>query len=64
LAGVTIEYRESKIRQITFSIRFDSSKLVSLTDSDAELDEMIQAVQRKSVALRDEVEAELRKISR
>jgi hypothetical protein len=61
---VTIEYRESKIRQITFSIRFDSSKLVSLTDSDAELDEMIQAVQRKSVALRDEVEAELRKISR
>lgn len=61
---MTIEYRESKIRQITFSIRFDSSKLVSLTDSDAELDEMIQAVQRKSVALRDEVEAELRKISR
>ena len=62
LAGVTIEYRESKIRQI-ISIRFDASKLVSLTDSDAKLDEMIQVVQRRSLALRDEVESELRKIS-
>jgi len=34
--------------------------LVSLTDSDAKLDEMIQAVQRRSLALRDEVESELR----
>jgi hypothetical protein len=60
LAGVNIEYRENKIRQIAFSIRFDPSKLVSLTDSDAKLDEMIQAVQRRSLALRDEVESELR----
>jgi len=50
LAGVTIEYRENKIRQIAFSIRFDPSKLVSLTDSDDKLDEMIQAVQRRSLA--------------
>jgi hypothetical protein len=64
LAGVTIEYRESKIRQITFSIWFDASKLVSLTDSDAKLDEMIQVVQRKSLALRDEVGSELKKISK
>jgi hypothetical protein len=56
LAGVNIEYRENKIRQIAFSIRFDPSKLVSLTDSDAKLDEMIQAVQRRSLALREEVE--------
>jgi hypothetical protein len=44
LAGVTIEYRENKMRQVAFSIRFDPSKLVSLTDSGAMLDEMIQAV--------------------
>jgi hypothetical protein len=55
LAGVTIEYRENKMRQVAFSIRFDPSKLVSLTDSGAMLDEMIQAVQRTSLALRDEV---------
>src|SRR5215813_2255361 len=61
LASATIEYRENKIRQVAFSIRFDPSKLVSLTDSDAKLDEMIQAVQRRSLALRDEVESELRK---
>ena len=60
LAGVTIEYRENKICQIAFSVRFDPSNLVSLTDSDAKLDEMIQAVQRRSLALRDEVESELR----
>ena len=57
LAGVTNEYRENKIRQIAFSIRFDPSKLVSLTDSDAKLDEMIQAVQRTSLALQNEVES-------
>jgi hypothetical protein len=55
LAGVTIEYRENKMRQVAFSIRFDPSKLVSPSDSDAMLDEMIQAVQRTSLALRDEV---------
>jgi len=60
LTGVTIECRENKIRQIAFNIRFDPSKLVSLTDSDAKLDEMIQSVQRRSQALRDEVESELR----
>jgi hypothetical protein len=60
LAGVNIEYRENKIRQIAFSIQFDPSKLVSLTDSDAKIDEMIQAVQHRSLALRDEVESELR----
>jgi hypothetical protein len=60
LAGATIEYRENKIRQVAFSIRFDTSQLVSLTDSSARLDEMIHAVQRKSLALRDEVESELR----
>src|SRR5215472_18117303 len=61
LASATIEYRENKIRQVAFSIRLDPSKLVSLTDSDAKRDEMIQAVQRRSLALRDEVESELRK---
>src|SRR5713226_9443505 len=60
LAAVTIEYRENKICQIASSVRFDPSNLVSLTDSDAKLDEMIQAVQRRSRALRDEVESELR----
>lgn len=63
LASATIEYRENKIRQVAFSIRFDPSKLVSLTESDAELEEMIQAVQRRSLALRGEVESELGKIS-
>jgi hypothetical protein len=60
LAGATIEYRANKIRQVAFNIRCDPSKLVSLTDSDAELDEMIHTVQRKSLTLRDEVESELR----
>jgi len=60
LAGATIEYRANKIRQVAFSIRCDPSKLASLTDSDAELDEMIHTVQRKSLRLRDEVESELR----
>jgi hypothetical protein len=50
LAGVNIEYRENKIRQIAFCIQFDPSKLVSLTDSDAKIDEMIQAVQHRSLA--------------
>jgi hypothetical protein len=60
LAGASIEYREHKIRQVAFNIRFDLSKLVSLTDSDDKRDEMIHAVQRKSLALRYEVESELR----
>ena len=60
LASATIEYRENKIRQVALSIQFDPSRLVALTDSDAKLDEMIQAVQRRSLALRDEVESELR----
>ena len=60
LAGTTIEYRENKIRQVAFSIQLDPSKLVSLTNSDAKVDEMIQTVQRESLALRDEVESELR----
>jgi hypothetical protein len=60
LAAVTIEYRENKMGQVAFSIRLDTSKLVSVTDSDAKIDEMIHAVQRKSLALQDEVESELR----
>jgi len=60
LAAITIEYRENKIAQIAFRIRFDTSKLVSLTDSDAKIDEMIHTVQHKSLALRGEVESELR----
>jgi len=60
LAGTTIEYRENKIRQVALSIQLDPSKLVSLTNSDAKVDEMIQTVQRESLALRDEVESELR----
>jgi len=60
LANATIEYRENKICQVAFNIRFDPSKLVSLTDSDDKLDEIINAVQRKSLALRYEVESELR----
>ena len=42
------------------SIQLDPSKLVSLTNSDAKVDEMIQTVQRESLALRDEVESELK----
>ena len=60
LAGVTIEYRENRIRQIAFNIRFDPANLVSLTDADAKIDEMIQAVERRSLALLVEVKAELR----
>jgi len=60
LAGVTIEYRENRIRQIAFNIRFDPANLVSLTDADAKIDEMIQAVERRSLALLIEVKAELR----
>ena len=58
LAAVTIECRENKIGQVAFSIRFDTSDLVSLADSDAKIDETIHAVQRKSLALRDKVESE------
>jgi len=60
LSDTGIEYRANKIRQVTFSVRCDPSKLVALADSDAELDEMIHAVQRKSLTLRDEVESEFR----
>jgi hypothetical protein len=60
LAGVTIEYRENQIRQITFNIRFDPANLASLTNSDAKIDDMIQAVERRSQALQIEVKAELK----
>jgi len=60
LAGVTIEYRENRIRQIAFNIRFDPANLVSLTDADAKIDEMIQAVERRSLALVVDAKAELR----
>jgi len=61
LAGVTIEYRENQIRQIAFNIRLDPANLVSLTDSDAKIDDRIQAVERRSLALQMEVKAELRR---
>jgi hypothetical protein len=60
LAGVTIEYRENQIRQIAFNIRFDPANLASLTNSDAKIDDMIQAVERRSLALQIEVKAELK----
>jgi hypothetical protein len=60
LAGVTIEYRENKIRQIAFNIRFDPANLVSLRESDAKIDEMIQDVERRSLALLVDTKAELR----
>ena len=60
LAGVTIEYRENKIRQIAFNIRFDPANLVSLREPDAKIDEMIQAVERRSLALLVDAKAELR----
>jgi hypothetical protein len=53
----TIEYRS---RQIAFNIRFDPANLVSLWESDAKIDEMIQAVERRSLALLAEAKAELR----
>jgi hypothetical protein len=60
LAGLTIEYRENQIRQIAFNIRFDPANLASLTNSDAKIDDMIQAVERRSLALQIEVKAELK----
>ena len=61
LAGITVEYRGNPIRQIAFNIRFDPAYLVSLTDSDAKIDEMIQAVEHRSLALRIELKAERQK---
>lgn len=58
LAGVTVEYRENPIRQIAFNIRFDPAYLVSLTESDAKIDDMIQAVEQRSLAPQIEVKAE------
>ena len=60
LASITIEYRENKICQVALRIRFDPSKLTSLRDSDAKLDEAIEAVERKSLALREEVTTALK----
>lgn len=57
LAGITVEYRENPIRQIALNIRFDPAYLVSLTDSDAKIDEMIQVVQHHSLALQIQVSA-------
>lgn len=61
LAGITVEYRENPIRQIALNIRFDPAYLVSLTDSDAKIDEMIQVVQHHSLALQIEVSAQREK---
>ena len=61
LAGITVEYRENPIRQIAFNIRFDPAYLVSLTDSDAKIDELIQAVEHRSLALQIKVNAEREK---
>ena len=60
LTGVTIEYRENRFRQIAFKIRFDPANLTSLTATDAKVDDMIQAVERRSLALQIEVKAELK----
>ena len=61
LADVTIEYREKPICKVALNIRFDPAYLVSLTDSDAKIDEMIQAVQHHSLALQIEVSAQREK---
>jgi hypothetical protein len=61
LAGITVEYRENPMRQITFNIRFDPAYLVSLTDSDAKIDKLIQAVEHRSLALQIKVNAEREK---
>ena len=45
--------------QVTLNIRVDPSKLVSLRNSDANLDEMIEAVEQKSLALSDQTNRSL-----
>lgn len=60
-AGITVEYQENPIRQIAFNIQFDPAYLVSLTDSDAKIDELIRAVEQRSLALQIETNADRRK---
>jgi hypothetical protein len=45
--------------QVTLNIRVDPSKLVSLRNSNANLDEMIGAVEQKSLALSDQTNRSL-----
>lgn len=58
LTDVTLEYRKSKICRTMLSIRFDSFKLLSLRNSDAELDKMIEEIEQKSLSFDEETNSQ------
>jgi len=55
LTDVTMEWK-SKTYRITRNIRFDPSNLVSLRNSGAELDKMIEEIERKSIELNEQTD--------